>query len=107
MSGGFRVSPATMRAGAAGIRQTADSFDSHVAAFQARVRSLQEPPGNDMISPLIWAAHGVVFKVAMDCATSNRRGLGVHADELDTAAGAHEAAEEANVTGIGLLRTQV
>jgi hypothetical protein len=107
VSGGIRVSPASIRAAAAGIRQTAESFDSNVAAFQGRVQGLQEPPGNDMISPLIWTAHDVVFKVAMDCMSSNVRGLHMHADELDTTAASHEAAEDANVTGINQLRAEV
>lgn len=107
MSGAFRASPESLRASAAGIRQTAESFDSHAAAFQARVQGLQEPPGTDMISPLIWVAHGVVFKVAMDCVSSNIRGMHVHADQLDTTARLHEATEQANVTGIDMLRAEV
>jgi Excreted virulence factor EspC, type VII ESX diderm len=107
VSDGIRVSPASIRAAAAGIRQTAESFDSNVAAFQGQVQSLVESPGNDMISPLIWTAHDVVFKVAMDSMSSNVRGLHVHADELDTTATAHEAAEQANVAGINQLRAEV
>jgi hypothetical protein len=107
VSGGIRVSPGSIRTAAAGIRQTADSFDSQVTAFRARVQGLQEPPGNDMISPLIWTAHDVVFKVAMDCMASNIRGLHVHADELDAAATVHESTEQANVANINYLRGEV
>lgn len=71
------------------------------------MQSLQEPPGNDMISPLIWTAHDVVFKVAMDCMASNVRGLHIHAGELDAAAAAHESTEQANVAGINQLRGEV
>lgn len=107
MNGEFRASPDSIRASAASIRRTAESFGSHLAAFQARVQSLQEPPGNDMISPLIWVAHGVVFKIAMDCVWSNIRGMHVHADQLDTTARLHEATEQANVTGIDMLGAEV
>ncbi|MGE5291938.1 MAG: WXG100 family type VII secretion target [Micromonosporaceae bacterium] len=107
MSDGIRVSPDSIRTAAGGIRQTADSFGSQVAAFQSRVQSLREPPGNDMISPLIWMAHDVVLKVAMDCMASNIRGLHMHADELDAAASAHESVERAHVAGINQLRGEV
>ena len=104
MIDGIEVRPDMIRSSASGIRQTAQSLESHTADFQARVNGLVEQPGNDMVSPLIWTAHGLVFQVAMKCMSSNINGLGAHAEHLETTAKAHDLTEEANAAGINRVR---
>jgi len=100
----MRVSPAAIRDAASGIRQTAQSFDAQVQAFLSRVEGLREPPGNDMVSPLIWAAHDAVLTAATRCFSSNTATLHGHADGLDVTADGYEGAERVNTFEINRVR---
>lgn len=86
MSGEMRVSPDRIHSAASGIRQTAQSFDNELQVFLGHVNSLREPPGNDMISPLIWAALDAVLSAATRSFNSHTAALHSHADRLDLAA---------------------
>ena len=104
MTDGIRVSPDSIRNSAANIRQTAASLAAETQRFQSMVSGLVEQPGSDMISPLIWTAHGVVFDVAAKCLASNIKGLGTHAHNLETMARVHDLTEEANVVSVNRVR---
>src|SRR5690348_7425465 len=71
VSGDTLIDPDQLRAAAAGLEDTATSFDARIQPFIGTVQGLVQEPGNDMVSPLIWVAHEVVFGVAARCLSSN------------------------------------
>jgi hypothetical protein len=101
---GFTVSPDHIRAKASGLRQTADSFDEQTKAFVAKVNSLRQQPGNDMVSPLIWAAHDAVLGVLQNVVGSNIAALHTHANGLDVTAKVHELTDHANAQALNRVR---
>ena len=100
MGGKLRVDPGEIQYSAAGIRETADHLAGSVQDFHGQVQGLVQPPGNDMISPLIWAAHSAVLDAAMRCFASNTTSLYGHAAKLDATAAKYRAADQGNVTAI-------
>ena len=97
MAGGLRVDPDQIQASAAGLRGTAQDLTVTAQGFERQVQGLVQPPGNDMISPLIWSAHSAVLTAALRCFAANARGLHSHAAKLDAAAAAYRGAEQHNV----------
>ncbi len=90
------VEPDQMRGAATGINDAAVSFEQAIQDFVNTVNGLVEEPGQDMISPLIWAAHSAVFQIAMQCLGSNTEVLHTHARKLYSAADNLQATDQAN-----------
>jgi hypothetical protein len=104
MAGGLRVNPDQIQESAVGIRQTAQNLASSVQDFQGQVQGLIQPPGGDMISPLIWSAHHAVLSSALRCFASNTSALSDQAAKLDLTAETYRQAEQDNVTAINQIR---
>lgn len=75
-----------------------------VAGVPWDVSSLREPPGNDMISPFIWAAHDAVLSAATRSFNSHGGLAHSHADRLDLAAADFETAEAVSTADVNRLR---
>lgn len=80
-----------------GLHETANSLDTAHQDFTGKVQSLVEKPGNDMVSPLIWAAHDAVFGILQQCVSSNVQGIRTHADKWSTAQQIHDTVEGINI----------
>ncbi|MEV5749973.1 hypothetical protein AB0L00_19300 [Actinoallomurus sp. NPDC052308] len=81
----------------ANLHQTAGSLDALQQDFDDKVQSLVEEPGNDLISPLIWAAHDAVRGILQKCVSSNVHGIRSHADKWTTRQQLHDAVEKVNI----------
>jgi uncharacterized protein YukE len=101
------VQPELLRSAATGLHDTAAAFDAQIQAFVATVNGLVEEPGNDMVSPLIWAAHDAVLNIAMQCLGSNTAALHSHAARLRTAADRFEGTDQANASRFDALHRAV
>jgi PE family len=107
MAAELHVDPQQIRESAAGLQNTAAELETHAASFRAEVQSMVQPPGNDPISPLIWAAHGAVFGAALRCLATNTAALRSHAAKLDKTAANYRSAEQANVTAADRIRAEL
>jgi hypothetical protein len=104
---GIIVNRDVILAGISGLHQTATALDAAQQEFNAKVQSLVEPPGLDLISPLIWAAHGAVLPVLQQCVASNAHGIRTHAEKWATAQKIHDMVEKVTAGELGRVRGEL